>query len=399
MLLFLATLVFLSCSKEDPVPEFLNDWDEDISFFATTLKSEHYELFSKISEEEFNHDIEQLRLLTSTLSDAEINIELLLILSKIGDSHTNISSNKYFDILPFKFEWLLDGFLLTHVSSEHEDHLGQKILKINNIDILSIANTFRSVVTYENEYCFKEFLVYYMRIPQIYNYLDYGYSESTISLTLENGSTIVIEPSSEPMSSLYSTISLPLYLSNTSNYYWSKVLSDYDMLYIQYNRAKENSNQSFESFTSQVVSTIDNNEEIQKVVLDLRLNSGGNSLIARPLIEKLKTYVDDDRLSNENIYLIIGRKTFSSGVLNAIELQNAIDPIIIGEPSGGKPNHYGEVKTFILPNSHLKIRYSTKYFNWYPGDPPSLLPEIVIEQSSESLLSGEDPVMDFIGSN
>ncbi len=46
------------------------------------------------------------------------------------------------------------------------------------------------------------------------------------------------------------------------------------------------------------------------------------------------------------------------------------NPILVGEPTGGKPNSYGEISSFLLPNSGLVVNYSTKYFEQVSGDPP-----------------------------
>ena len=69
----------------------------------------------------------------------------------------------------------------------------------------------------------------------------------------------------------------------------------------------------------------------------------------------------------------------------------------VGEPSGGKPNHFGEIRSFTLPNSKLKAQYSTKYFVRIPdGDPPAVMPDIVIEPTFDDWYSGRDPVLEKI---
>ncbi len=54
------------------------------------------------------------------------------------------------------------------------------------------------------------------------------------------------------------------------------------------------------------------------------------------------------------IFVVIGRRTFSSGLLNAHDLAARTRAILIGEPTGGKPNSYGEVESFTLPRSGLR---------------------------------------------
>ena len=56
---------------------------------------------------------------------------------------------------------------------------------------------------------------------------------------------------------------------------------------------------------------------------------------------------------------IIGRETFSSSVLNAIQLKQAGLPRG-GETAGWNSNGFGEVQFCVLPNSNLVVTYSTR---------------------------------------
>ena len=382
---------FYSCKKEDNTKTYLNNWDEDIDYFSINLTDNHKNLFHNISQSEFVTDIADLRSKTNELTDAQINIELFRIISKIGDSHTSIGSGSYLSSVPLMIEWLSDGFFITHIHSDYQQYLGNKIVSINGVDLSVIINKFRTIIAYENEYCFKLFLPSYLRVPEIYQYFGYSNKANTITFNLENGNQFDLDSGSDEMTSIYENTTLPLYLSNTSEYYWYELLDNDNLLYIQYNKAWEMNNLPFQTFTDQISGLVNQNSNISKIAIDLRLNTGGNSTIAKPLFELLQSLILDGQLESENIYIIIGRKTFSSAVLNSIELQKMVNPIFIGEPSGGKPNHYGEVKSFFLPNSHLKVRYSSNYFSWVEGDPPSIIPNISMPISSEDLLQGHDP--------
>ncbi len=94
--------------------------------------------------------------------------------------------------------------------------------------------------------------------------------------------------------------------------------------------------------------------------------------------------------------MIVGRKTFSSAILNSLDFKNYTKAIFVGEPTGGRPNHYGEVKSFSLPNSGLKVRYSTKYFTHSKTDDNSFYPDHEITTRFEDYKNGIDPVVDWI---
>jgi uncharacterized protein (TIGR03437 family) len=89
--------------------------------------------------------------------------------------------------------------------------------------------------------------------------------------------------------------------------------------------------------------------------------------------------------------VIIGRRTFSSAIINALAMKRG--PVtLVGEPSGGSPNSYGEVKTLVLPNSRLNVSYSTRYFFMGVPDGP-LVPDVAVPTYSADYFARHDPFL------
>ena len=134
---------------------------------------------------------------------------------------------------------------------------------------------------------------------------------------------------------------------------------------------------------------------IEHFVIDLRHNPGGNTEVIKPLIDGI---IDRPAINQQDtLFVITGRHTFSSGMRNALYFRTLTDALLIGEPTGGKPNAYGKVGSFYLPSiANLNISYSTKYFEVVDDDPPSVMPDITVEISSEDYFAHRDPVMETI---
>jgi C-terminal processing protease CtpA/Prc len=79
-----------------------------------------------------------------------------------------------------------------------------------------------------------------------------------------------------------------------------------------------------------------------------------------------------------------------------LDFKQETDAVLIGEPTGGMPNHFGEVRSFTLPNNKLKVRYSTKYFKKVEEDVSTITPDIEIETFFNDYRSGIDPVWEYI---
>jgi hypothetical protein len=86
---------------------------------------------------------------------------------------------------------------------------------------------------------------------------------------------------------------------------------------------------------------------------------------------------------------------FSSGVLNTYEMKQKFNATLVGQPTGQGVNHFGETKTFKLPNSKIKIKYSSKFFQLIDDTANSIKPDIVIEPTIDDYLTGNDPVINY----
>jgi C-terminal processing protease CtpA/Prc len=127
---------------------------------------------------------------------------------------------------------------------------------------------------------------------------------------------------------------------------------------------------------------------IQNVVVDLRGNGGGNSLVADEFIRYLdidtyketacnwrlglfkfkngsNTQTNDKNVDLQftgKVYLLTSSSTFSSGMMFAEFIKDNELGTIIGEAPGNTPTGYGDIAIFQLPNSKLCFQVSTKEF-------------------------------------
>ncbi|MCK4750489.1 MAG: hypothetical protein KAT15_25705, partial [Bacteroidales bacterium] len=149
---------------------------------------------------------------------------------------------------------------------------------------------------------------------------------------------------------------------------------------------------SFREFEKKVIQTV-RNKEVDQLIFDLRFNGGGSSFQGTRFIKKLRR---TGLRKTSRVYLVVGRKTFSSAIINALDLMNAFEVVTVGEPTGGKPNHYGEVKRFVMPRSNMVVNCSTRYFKLIDGDPPAIIPDIQTPVTFTQFMNGADPFFEAI---
>ena len=134
-----------------------------------------------------------------------------------------------------------------------------------------------------------------------------------------------------------------------------------------------------------------NEAEVENIIVDLRNNGGGNSLVADEFLNYLNidgyyTWAEHDRYGNflvkfnrrykkvdnrtpkfaGDLYVLTCTHTFSSAMDFAMYITDNDLGEIIGEPAGNMPNSYGDVLNFVVPNSKLHINIS--YKKWFRID-------------------------------
>jgi C-terminal processing protease CtpA/Prc len=82
--------------------------------------------------------------------------------------------------------------------------------------------------------------------------------------------------------------------------------------------------------------------------------------------------------------------------MNAFDLKARTRAILVGEPTGGKPNHYGQVSSFNLLTSQLRVFHSTRFFRLSAADPPTLEPDVRVEFGSRDYFEGRDLVLEAV---
>ena len=69
--------------------------------------------------------------------------------------------------------------------------------------------------------------------------------------------------------------------------------------------------------------------------------------------------------------------------------------VLVGEPTGGKPNSFGEIVRLPLEGTDLRLQCSTRFFRAFRGqDPAAVFPDLDVAIDAAAFFAGEDPVLD-----
>jgi len=405
LLLCLANILLSGClpTRTAPAATREDKWRQDLRVLATELPRRHKNLFFEMTREEFERAVSQLDQQIPALTDDAIIVNMARIVAMASDAHTRLRlpESGRFHYYPLQLYAFKDGWFVTRTTTAYSRASSARLIKIGDMPIEQVYAAVSALIPHENNAQLKNASPLYVVMAEALYALgilpdaDKGrfvFQDSageTFALDLVPVQlSSKIEWATDPVTGL-----LPLYRQKPHLNYWFEYLADTQTLYIQYSACQEMQDKSFRNFSREALAFADAHP-IKRFIVDLRQNDGGDSTLAWPLIDGVKQRAALNRRGS--LFVVVGRGTFSSAVLNTLEFKNGTQAIFVGEPTSGKPNHFGEFQEFTLPNSRLQVGYSTKYFAYSKDDTPSFTPDVLVELASADYFAGRDPVLEAI---
>lgn len=394
--------------KSFPPKPTKTEWIEDVRFLKNQMVEKHIDISAMISVEELNDTVKAIEKRIPNLSDSEILMELFKLSSMPNDAHTfPFIMFPCFDLntFPIQVYDFKEGWIIIDAARKYKDLIGSKIVKIGSESIEDIYITYPLFLAAESEYAYKarfphmcfiaEWLAYHNIIEDIH--------KADFTLLKPNGDKIVVSiPTLEFYPHfLWSSVfpvensTNPAFTNPREDNYKFELNKKTGTLYVQFNQCEnQEGKETLDEFTKKLEKFVNNNN-FERFVVDIRNNDGGN----RVWSNFVKFICDNDKINKRGkLFVLIGRRTFSSAVLFANQLQMQTNAIFVGEPTSQGPKFYGGPKFIELPNSKLVFMVSSHLaISGFPFDKrKSIIPDIFIESSYEDLIIGKDRALDTV---
>jgi hypothetical protein len=405
-------------TQQLPAAERQRLWRQDLEFFRAhfahgsctpadfirepllVLQPCHQADFDKLyPEPAFSNEIHAIEESIATLTDQQVILRLarLVATGHVGHTYVAVPILRYgFSLMPFGFRWYADGLAITQASPAYTDALGARVLRIGSLSAEEAMNKVAPYISYENQNWLRTSSTGYLIRMQVLQEIGAADANGNAVLTLAKAGgepyTLSVR-SRDPRVKVvdaYSALKIPETLARKhpeNPFYWFEYLPDSLALYIQFDQCENDPKHPFSKFTDELFAFVDSHR-VERAIVDLRFNGGGNSRVIIPLKSGLRS-------RHLPTFVLIGDGTFSSAQDNAIEMRNQNDATLVGAATGEKPNGYGEVRTLTLPNSGIHVQYSTEYFRLIKeSDPDALYPDIEARSTIADFLAGRDPALE-----
>ncbi len=385
-------------------------WREDLDTLVELLYQMpefHEGGFAIVYHESFAQAVAALEANIPAIEDHEVVVGMMQILTMLGDAHTRVNIHRWpayqENVYPLQLEWFDDGLFVTAVQPGYEDFLGLELVQIGDTSIEQVMGILTHVIAHESAYRVRAVSTDFMVRPVILHALGltselYGAMFVFRDAYGNEFAKYMNADSSEDMQDSWVFAvprdTRPLYLRKSDDiFYWQTFIESAQALYFQYNVCAEQPGTTWAGFLSSLDQAIQT-QPVEKIIIDLRRNLGGSPAPLNMIIRQLEKY--PYLTQRGKVFVLIGNKTFSSGVYLTSLLQQKVNATLIGEPTAQGPNFYASPRQLVLPNSGIIIEYSKAYWESAEGMAETIQPDIWVELASEDYFAGRDPVLDRV---
>ena len=396
-----ATLTLAPSATPRPGAD-VDAWLEDVDYFRDRLARVHPDPYYRFSAAEYDAAIAEFRDNLANMTHQEALVEFSHIIAFV-DGH---SSARYFNNpvnfhrYPIKFYLFADGVYLIDAADPYRHLIGARLVQVGQLTADEAVERLSPYIANDNPMTIQSQLPSWLTRPEALSALGIIDEETAPNYILElpGGNQQTFNPEMVTLAQYQASMTAPfnglgsraetLYLSRVDERYWFTYLEDSGTLFIQFNQVLG----AISTLTDELEAFLDT-QPVERVVLDVRLNGGGNNNRFPVLVNLLSAHPQINRPGR--FFTIIGRQTFSAAANFVTELENRTHTIFVGEPIGGSPNLYGDASFIRLPNSGLQVSISTRY--WQFSTPEDrrvwVAPDIPTPLTAVAYFADEDPAL------
>lgn len=367
-------------------------WQTDIEYLAAVLPQRHINLFHTTAETDFHSALAKLRDTVSHLTSEQIVAELARIVNSVGDGHTFLQLPITFTTFPVEFMGFENDFRLVSSDPASQTALGMRLVAIDEKPLAAVLDVLESWVNRGESSTYVQLgrarlLSQATLLHAIGIVRNAGHAQFTFADDDGSQHDIVIAAGEVERRVYVYGERVPIFRQQPDEAVWFTRL-DADTFYINFSRYPNW--EEMLAFAYYVIEQLA--QSTSSLIIDLRRNGGGNFAIGDYGFIRLLSV---SRNMPEKIFTLIGRETFSAGMVNAIHSRDLLGAHLLGEQTGARPNHYQENRWLTLPNSALSVSYSTQYYRFQEQDTDGVQPDTFLNLEWDAFKAGRDNLIEW----
>ncbi len=384
----------------------LTDMDFTVFYSQDGMPVEYKNYYNEALRTAFIQDFEAIIPQISQLEDYEILFAMEQAVAKLQDLHSSIgvTAQAYYPlgVVPIyrdgKAEYYVD-----YLPKAQEGLMFSRLVAVNDVPVAQLHEKLRGLVSYENDAAYDWQFADMLALGETMAILGVTQtpdSAADFTFEMEDGSwQTVTFPCENARENGYSQ---PMVLKRLDydkgkgwekSYFW-EYLPEQETVYIRINRVQQDADLVYGSFTKQIRTFIQENPQVEKVVVDLKGNGGGQ--FDANLSLNIASILD---LAPEGgAYVLFDGSSYSAAIILSSDLSRLSEKaVLVGEPGGQPANFFASVHSYKMPNSGYSFTMSDCFWiSDAENTQPALMPDIVRYQTIADYRNGVDTALQWI---
>jgi peptidase S41-like protein len=384
---------------------------EDVRELGKSIEQLHPDPFRSVSRQRFRAEVDALARRAPSSSRNEVLVGVLRIIALLGprNGHTGLfpgdpANVRPLSLYPLRLYHFADGMYV--VGARDRSLVGNRLVAIEGTPVDRVLALVNPLTPADNPTNTRGLAPHYLLTAEVLDGLGVvdGAGPATFTFERPDGQRVDAEltplhaaqyaaafadphhghnPSSLPFAPR------PAYLAGSAKAMWASKVASGRAVVFGFNTVVAPSDSFVRSLTRLV-----RDAKVRRVVVDVRLNGGGDNTTYGQLTSLLRSPAVNRR---GKLYVLIGRATFSAAANFAAELDRDTRAIFVGEPTGGGVETYGDTFPVLLPTLGWNVYIAARYHHRKRGAGDRRLAvgaDIRVDLTSAQYFSGRDPVLE-----
>jgi hypothetical protein len=395
-----------------PMQLTARQWREDLAFIVAEMKQRHPNLYHTMDRDRFDAAVADLDARIPGMQRNEIIVGFMRLAAMVGDGHTRVEPRKDpkfgFPSLPLKMYRFEDGLFIRAAAPTHASLVGAQVIAFDGVATAEAVRRASEISSRDNAMGPEVFVALFLGMPDILHALKLAPTPTAAKLTLRKAGRVwtVTVPAAQldPLWPADTDISLmtpdgwidarktsrpPLWLEDPLNNHRLIELPDQHALYAQLNTVGDTKDETLAEFGRNIHSRA-TAANPRAIILDLRLNQGGNGNLRHLFVRELIRAEDEDT----RLFVLTARGTFSASQFILNDLDRLTQAAFVGEPASSKPSSFGDSYRTTLPNSGISVRTSIKWWQEGQNFAPWTYVDVAAPLRFADYAAGHDPAVE-----
>ena len=374
-LLVLAAVVVVIVSGADARSSAPVDVAADVRELAEAIETTHPAPFRSVSRERFRGEANTLAGRAPTISRDELLVGVLRLIALLGprNGHTGLfpgdsANSPPLHLYPVRLYHFADGVFV--VDAVDKALVRNRLVAIDGTAVERILELVGPLTPHDNASNVRGMAPHYLLTAEVLDGLGIIDGTGPADFTFERpgGERVDVALAAlpgpqyaaafaDPLHGHYPSVlpraSKPLYLAGSNKVLWARTLGGGRAVYVGYNSVVRPL-----SSVLQKIERLVRAPRARRVIVDVRLNGGGDNTTYGELTALFRSPVVNKR---GRLYLLTGRATFSAAANFAAEIDRDTRATIVGEPTGGGVETYGDTSSVLLPTTGWTVYVAREY--------------------------------------